>query len=341
MSSCPALGTLQNCSIPTSYIRPDEGFAVMPWVFSAGLFLAHLASSVCRIFLQPYDRSQLLAIVLAVYAVAVTILAYQSTRFDGEKIFIWTPLMVAGDVAALIHLIKEQYPDNLKPAYTSLDQIEVTERPQVHRQRVEQQPRRKSNTTDILCMIIAVILLVASMFLQGAGLVFSIIRFLGRNQQNLQTTWCSPAFQLGNETFNSECTYFPITQYETLGIACVSVPGNQATWLGWTATGLLVLLMVELSELAILFLPPFKKLRGNRHYRAPYVTTLAGIVVWVAFIVVGFSQMRALPLGLSESRLGIVSGMEGTCAFEPFPGGLRGTIIAWSDGLFGGWSLYQ
>lgn len=190
-------------------------------------------------------------------------------------------------------------------------------------------------------MIIAAILLIALMFLQGAGLVFSIIRFLARNQLHLQTTWCSPAFQLGNQTFNSECTYFPITQYESFGIACISVPGNQTTWLGWTAVGLLALLIVELAEIAILFLPSFKKLREHRHYRAPIVTTLAGIVVWVAFIVVGFIQMRALPVGLSEKRLGVVSGMEGTCAFDAFPGGLRGSIIAWSDGLFGGWSLYQ
>jgi hypothetical protein len=63
--------------------------------------------------------------------------------------------------------------------------------------------------------------------------------------------------------------------------------------------------------------------------------------VWVAFIVVGFNQMKTLPLGLSENRLGIVSGMEGMCAFDAFPGGLRGTIIAWSDGIFEGWSLYQ
>ena len=129
---CPALGSLQNCSIPASYIRPDEGFAVLPWVFGAGLFLAHIASSVCRIFLKPYDRSQLLAIVLAAYAVAVTILAYQSTRFEAEKIMIWTPLMVAGDVAALIHLIKEQYPDDPKPRERSEDQ-ESTELLSVHR----------------------------------------------------------------------------------------------------------------------------------------------------------------------------------------------------------------
>ena len=45
------------------------------------------------------------------YAVSITILAYQSTRFDPAKIYIWTPLMLGGDVAALIHLIKEQFRD--------------------------------------------------------------------------------------------------------------------------------------------------------------------------------------------------------------------------------------
>jgi hypothetical protein len=349
MTSCPPLGTLLNCSIPASYIRPDEGFAVMPWVFSAGLFVSHLLSSVCRIFLQPYDRSQLLALVLAVWAVAVTILGYQSTGFEGAKIYIWTPLMMAGDVAALIHLIKEQFPDTQQRNKMSEDHEHhqllgrryVDYPPQYDELQQPAKPRPKRTATDTLCTIAATLLLVASMVLQGAGLVFAIIRFLARHQSPLQTTWCSPAFQLGNQTFNADCTYFPITQYESLGIACVDVPGNQATWLGWTAIGLFILLILELSEVMVLFLPQFKTFRVRRSYRAPILTTLAGVVVWVTFIMIGFIEMKTLPPGLSETRLGIVGGLEGTCGFDASPGGLRGTIIAWSDGLFKGWSLYQ
>src|SRR5271167_3220242 len=104
--SCPPPMSLHNCSISTSYIRLDQGVAVMPWVYSAVLFAAHIVSCITRIFLKPYDRSQLLAIVLATFAVSITILAYQSTRFRPEMIYIWTPLMLGGDVAALIHLVK-------------------------------------------------------------------------------------------------------------------------------------------------------------------------------------------------------------------------------------------
>jgi hypothetical protein len=302
----------------------------MPWVFSAALFVAHITSSICRIFLKQYDRSQLLAILLAILAVSLTILAYQSTHFEAEKIYIWTPLMVGSDVAALIHLIKEQYPDK------------DSDYQQVLQHQSYGAKKRKRDMTDIVCTIISALLLVAFIVIQGAGFFFATTQFFRRNQLQLQTTWCSPAFQLGNETFNAECTYLPIIQYETLGVACVSVPGGQGTWLGWTAIGVFILLILELVEMVILFFPCCRQFRVKHHYRAPIATTLAGIVVWVAFIVVGFYQMKLLSPGLSEGRIGIVGDMEGSmCAFDAFPGELRGTIIAWSDGIFGGWSLYQ
>lgn len=237
--------------------------------------------------------------------------------------------MLGGDVAALIHLIKEQYPDS---EHTRGDYETLGDK---------QHDDRKHNKTDVFCMIVSAILLISLIALQCTGLYFSITQFLQRNKLQLQTTWCSPAFQLGNETFNSECTYFPITQYESLGIACVRVTGDQPTWLGWTALGVFIFLIVEVVECYILFVPGRRKFRIHYHYRAPFVTTLGGIIVWVAFIMVGWSQMKHLPMGLSESRLGIMSEMEGTCGFNAFPGGLRGTIIAWSDGVFQGGSLYQ
>ena len=278
--SCPSIANLQNCSIPTSYIRPDEGVAVMPWVGSSVLFAAHIVSSINRVFLKTYDRSQLLAIVLATYAVSITILAYQSTRFDPQKIYIWTPLMLAIDVAALLHVIKQQFPDPERRVhhYESV----ATKYPE----------RTEPGYVDYFWTVIASLLLLALVGLQIAGLVFSISQFARRSHLNLQTNWCSPAFQLGNVTFNSECTPFPITQYESLGIACVSVDGDQATWLGWTALGLIAFLIVEVGECFVLFLPRLKEFRAKYHYSAPVVTTLGGIIVGFAFIMVGWNQMK-------------------------------------------------
>lgn len=346
--SCPPPVSLQNCSISTSYIRPDQGLAIMPWVYSAVLFAGHIASFITRVFLDPIDRSQLLTILLATYAISITILTYQSTRFTPEKIYIWTPLMLGGDAASLIHLIRQLlFPDPKKgnDGYRRIasvnkqfpDQEQTDDRDGAGGANADSQ--RKLTKTDIVCLIISIILLVTVVVLQGAGMVFSISQFFRRNQLNLQTTWCSPAFQLGNETFNSECQTFPIIQHENLGIACVNVAGDQPTWLGWTAVGLILFLIFEITESAILFIPKFQKIR--KLYRAPVMTTLAAIIVWFAFIMLGWSQMKRLPPGLSESRLGIVSGMEGTCGFDAVPGGLRGTIIAWSDAVFESWPLYQ
>lgn len=341
MASCPSIGSLPNCSIPFSYIRPDESIAITPWVINAVLFAAHLISSITRVFLKPYDRSQLLAILLATYAVSITILGYQSTRFNPEKIFIWTPLLLGSDVAALIHLIKEQYSDD-EPggSYTRVEGAQQEWRRDNNSEKFGKE-RRKPDAVDTLCMIISVLLMITLVALQVSGLFFSISGFLQRNQLQLQTSWCSPAFQLGNTTVDSECTSLPITQFEGLGVACVKVPGNQPTWLGWTSFGLVTFLILEMAEFIVLFLPRLRNFRRRSHYRAPFVSTLAGIIVWFAFIMVAWGQMKYLPRGLNENRLGIVSAMEGTCGFEVNPGGLRGTIIAWSDGMFQGWSLYE
>jgi hypothetical protein len=329
--SCPSIASLQNCSIPTSYIRPNEGVAIMPWVGSAALFAAHIISCVNRVFLKTYDRSQLLAISLATYAVSIIILAYQSTHFDPQRIYIWTPLMLGIDVAALLHVIKQQLPDQERTQHRHLDYETVETK---HLQQNER------NYTDIFWTIVAALLVLTLIGLQMAGLVFSASHFARRSQLQLQTSWCSPAFQLGNSTFNSECTPFPITQYESLGIACVIVEGDQSTWLGWTTLGLIAFLIMEFGESIVLFLPQLKNFRSKYHYHAPIVTTLTGIIVGFAFITVGWHQMKSLPSGISENRLGIAGGIGGDCAFSPFPGGLRGTIIAWCDGIFKGWSLY-
>lgn len=100
---CPNLNSLPNCTIPASYICPDKGIALIPWIYSIILLVCHLVLVVVRIV--KWEATQLLSMALAVYSLSVTILAYRSTHFAPEKIYSWTPISLTIDVGALMQIV--------------------------------------------------------------------------------------------------------------------------------------------------------------------------------------------------------------------------------------------
>ena len=170
----------------------------------------------------------------------------------------------------------------------------------------------------------------------------------GFRQKDLafEQIWCSPVFQLANETFNSECTYFPIIQREDLGVGCVDVTGNQLSWLKAAGFGVTTQLIIELLESVVLFTPKrflfsaIAKFQQHNHYKAPIVTMFIGVGVWGYLFRVGLDQITELPVDLDSGWLGMNGTEIATCRIFMHSGGLRGTLIAWSDGIFGKSSWY-
>jgi len=101
---CSNITDLPLCKIDASYIRPDSGVAILPCLFSIPLFITQCVSLFIRLQFN-WRNSQFISYVLAIIAMALTIVAYKSTGLDPESIFIWTPVSLIVDVGTIIHLI--------------------------------------------------------------------------------------------------------------------------------------------------------------------------------------------------------------------------------------------
>jgi hypothetical protein len=349
----------------------------MPVLFSIPLFLTQCTSLFIRLRLD-WKNSQLLSFILAIAAIALTIVAYKSTHLDAAEVYIWTPVSLIVDIGTLIHWMVcilrdpgERFwmPATFKkplggsqginkdvelqvqtiPLAEYPEQLPLVESPVQH-----EAPRPRKWSTTAFC--IAVLSLVFLVVLQIVGLVAA---FQSRNDKVLVQSWCSPAFQLGYEAFDSVCQTFPIAQQQKLGIACVNVPsgptGSQGTWLWMTGVILILQLGIEGFEMVVLFTPrryspTVANWRAKHGYKAPVVTMVFGGFVMLVLVIIGWIQMTSLPAGLNSGVLGLIGSdfIDGTtntrnasCLLTTYAGGVRGTLLAWTDGIFTGIKGYD
>jgi hypothetical protein len=323
--TCPDLNSLANCTIHASYIRPDSGVALMPWIYSAIMLLIHLPSVIVRIV--KWESAQLLSLFLSIFSVGLTILAYKSTHFDPNKIYIWTPIALTLDVGAVLHIIVIVVEEHWDRIWISRD--------------AAQYGKKRSIWFTIL-LVTSSICLVALFILQVWGMVKSFSEYKNRASRILEAPWCSPAFQIGQTVFDRDCKTYPIDNQENLGIGCIQLPGNMASWLLGTGVVLVIEMFGQLFDAIMLIMVNSKtRCRGIKMKR-PWCTMIMGVAIWGVIIGMGISQSQHQPMP-TGSRVGIVQvGLGGSCACALYPGGLRSSIIAWSDGLFNGWgSVYS
>jgi hypothetical protein len=368
--SCPAIISLEYCKINSSYIRPDIGVAIMPVIFTIPLFLTQCFALFTRLVFDWRD-SQLLSHVIAFGGIVLTIVAYISTSLQASQIYVWTPVSLIVDVGTIMHLIvitredpdvhfwvprwaerlrwKHQTDNNYPMNPPDYQPPPVIQQPLLNGGNQHGVPQKlgKKRTTFVFCL--SHIWLLAFIILQIVGLAYSLFRLLTTSE--FAQSWCSPAFQIGNETYNTECTTYNITQQTDLGIACVNSPsgpaGNQKSWLGWTAATLALQLLFELGDGLILLVPIMLLPRSSRQrfinlrqsYTRPILTMISGLFMLFAMVVFGWLQMSGRPKDLSGDFLGIrsiVGSNISDCRVDTYAGGVRGTLLAWSDGIFHG-----
>jgi hypothetical protein len=356
---CPAILSLDYCKIDSSYIRPDKGVAIMPVLFTIPLFLVQCFSLFTRLVFDWRD-SQLLSHIIAFGGIVLSIVAYHSTHLSASEIFIWTPVSLIVDVGTIMHLIVitredpevhywlPRWAERIRWRYQNdyaLDNIPV-QRGQVQQPLLNgnnAEPARKGKKRTTFIFILSHVWILTFIVLQIIALVFAIRGLIAATSTT--QSWCSPAFQLGNEVFNAECVMFNITQDVDSGIGCVQTPsgptGDQTAWLAWTAVALALQLILEIGDGYVLLVPrPLlgrKAAKIRQTYTRPVLTMVSGLFVMFAMIVFGWLQMTGRPTPLGEDFLGIRSGTGSNftdCRFNTLPGGLRGTLLAWCDGIF-------
>ena len=92
----------------SSYLRPDIGGALLPYVYTIIILIAHIPIVVIRVV--RWQKVQTWCLAATVLTLAVTIQGFVSTQFAPEKILTWTPLLLvidAGSMAQVFFLIIE------------------------------------------------------------------------------------------------------------------------------------------------------------------------------------------------------------------------------------------
>ena len=92
----------------SSYLRPDIGGALLPWIYTVIVIIVHVPIVVIRVV--RWQKVQTWCLAATLLTLAVTAQGYYTTKFAPEMVLTWTPLLLiidAGSMAQVLFLIVE------------------------------------------------------------------------------------------------------------------------------------------------------------------------------------------------------------------------------------------
>lgn len=93
----------QNLSCGKTYLRPDVGGALMPWLFTVFQIIIHLPVIIVRV--AHWEDVQTLSVVLAAFNVGIVCQAYAATKLAAEDVLVWSPMTLVLDAGAMLQLL--------------------------------------------------------------------------------------------------------------------------------------------------------------------------------------------------------------------------------------------
>lgn len=85
-----------------SYLRPNDGGALLPWMYTVIVIIVHIPTVLIRVI--KWERVQTWSLVLTFFTVVVYIQAFVSTKFEASKILVWTPIILIIDAGSMLQL---------------------------------------------------------------------------------------------------------------------------------------------------------------------------------------------------------------------------------------------
>ncbi|KAI9775572.1 MAG: hypothetical protein M1835_005798 [Candelina submexicana] len=367
-------GQLQADSVQTlagnSYLRPDKGGALLPWVYTLLVLVAHLPTVILRVV--KWEAAQTWCLATTTLTVVVYCLAYVSTQLAADKILVWTPLLLvidAGAMAQILFLICEdkrvlvriQKMIRSSLWYANASKLCAQLRVRLPGSRPERpafepipsRPRALEDNAQglpvphpamlqdysIYVAVISFLLLLAIIILQILGLVGAVRANPGNLP--LPAPWCSPIFQpFGIAVRDGNCRVYNVEMSSAKGVGCILIDGTiQRGWLKGTVWGTSVALILEFFDLCILtFVNSNARPRGVQMNR-PWFTMFSGLAVLLVTLIFGIIYSSELPPGITEKVWVVVNLDKPTLwAGTLKSAGLRGAVIGWNDGLFEAWN---
>ena len=97
-----ALNHVLDVTIRPSYLRPNTGGALLPWPYTILIMVIHLPVVIIRVV--RWEVIQSWCLVSTLFTVIVYVQAYISTKFDPDKILVWTPLILVIDAGSMLQV---------------------------------------------------------------------------------------------------------------------------------------------------------------------------------------------------------------------------------------------
>ncbi|KAH8751180.1 hypothetical protein BGZ57DRAFT_805372 [Hyaloscypha finlandica] len=297
------------CLAFRSYIRPDVGGALQPWILTLFQLLFHIVSTIPRMTdRKGLNTSMVLTLFFNSVVIAITINSYASTHLSADKVLAWMPLSLVVEAFSVLNLWL-----------------------QLGREEMELHSWKK-----YLC----VFFYLAIMILQIVGLVYAGIHI---HADKLRVTHCSPLFTGASAVQTSNCTVFDIIQQQNKGLGCISLEGTtQRQWLPGTVIAIPIFIAAQIFDgiaaFRYLSQPGGTKKYGRFSFSFPWITSAASIAMLAVLIALSVSASQLIPPGMTPDILLAFNGLrEEVCQATLISPGLRGLALEWSDGVFNGW----
>ncbi|KAF2675875.1 hypothetical protein K458DRAFT_482123 [Lentithecium fluviatile CBS 122367] len=310
----------------STYLRPDPGGAMLPWLYTLFLLLFHLPA--CIIRAVRWESAQYLALGLALFNIAVTVQTYVSTKLRPSEILVWMPLTLMLDIGAMLQMV-----------------ILILELPGHSVTILKRALDHPTLVTHALVALFAFLFGVMLLILQIYGLIEAR---KGMNTRDLTVNWCSPTFRdFALAVTTGNCDLYSVIESSSNGIGCIQLPASQQEdWLKGTVAALSVSLVFEVFDVLLVKLVGRNKKGDNvevngTRLRRPWLSMFGGALVLIILIYYGAETANHLPPGVTDVvwiyRKEPKADIGRVCNVYLKSPGLRGMIIGWTDGLFDSW----
>ena len=199
-------------------------------------------------------------------------------------------------------------------------------------------PRGHGLVAKAYLVLISLALLTALVVLQLIGLRYAAT---GRHVPDIKARYCSPLFQSSLAVLTS-CEVLPVNLMGSHTIGCIDLPGTeQKRWLTATVAILSISLVLEAFDAAVLILLGTGTLWRGRELSRPWASMIGGNIALAALLVVSVYYSQMVPPGTDGDvwvfRYEASVQAATVCRSGLEPGGVRGQVIAWTDGFLNSW----
>jgi hypothetical protein len=183
---------------PSTYLRPEKGGAIIPWPYLVVLVFVHAPVLWQRI--THWENVQMVALSLAVFSVATTVVSYWSTALEADQVLVWMPLQLLLDNGAMsqLYLLIQAKDREFGSVWTT---IQAAGNPW----RLFLTPRNRPNPPNLIVRdrekrawvaVLAFLIFFAMLLLQLFGFGYAIKGLAQHfHAKDLKVPWCSPFLQ--------------------------------------------------------------------------------------------------------------------------------------------------